>query len=180
MVSEQLVNGTKIMYDNLLFEEEKYIENRGNIYTIYDKRKMPADCSFVQDKISKSFQGVIRGFHGDNKTWKLINCLQGKIQLVTYNIDTDEKRAYILDADSSKNQSVLVPPRTLNAHQCLSNTCIFHYKWSEYYTNPEDQWSVYYNDEDISPQWDQSIHHILSERDKNSQSLMELKNHVKK
>ena len=31
-------------------------------------------------EISKSFQGVIRGFHGDNKTWKLITCLQGKIK----------------------------------------------------------------------------------------------------
>jgi dTDP-4-dehydrorhamnose 3,5-epimerase len=180
MVYALLANGTKTMYDELLIKEGKYLEDRGNIYTIYDKRKMPVDCEFVQDKISKSHQGVIRGFHGDDKTWKLINCLQGKIQLVTYNVDTDEKCVYILDADNPINRSVLVPPRTLNAHQCLSDVCIFHYKWSEYYTNPEDQWSVHYNDKDIAPQWHQNLHIIVSERDDNSQSLMELKKRVRK
>ena len=61
----------------------------------YDKRKTPHNIQFVQDKISKSFQGVIRGFHGDNETWKLISCLYGKIKLITYNIDNDKKKIYI-------------------------------------------------------------------------------------
>tara|TARA_A100001515_G_scaffold113480_1_gene94723 strand:+ start:319 stop:825 length:507 start_codon:yes stop_codon:yes gene_type:complete len=168
------------MFSDSVILEEKHFEERGSIYTIYDDRQMPVDCNFVQDKISKSFQGVIRGFHGDNKTWKLISCLQGKIKLVTYNVDSDEKTVYILDGDDPINASVLVPPRTLNAHQCLSETCIFYYKWSEYYSGSEDQWSVYYDDPDINPQWSNSIHHKISERDKSSKSLSELKRNVKR
>tara|TARA_B100000029_G_scaffold311698_1_gene304188 strand:- start:44863 stop:45372 length:510 start_codon:yes stop_codon:yes gene_type:complete len=166
------------MYNDITLVDQKHFEPRGNIYTIYDERKIPVDCTFVQDKVSKSNQGVIRGFHGDDKTWKLISCLHGKIKLVTYNIDTDEKKVYILDGDSLESTSVLVPPRTLNAHQCLSTTCIFYYKWSEYYTAPEDQWSVHYDDSDISPEWDDSLCQIVSERDRRSQSLKELKKNV--
>ena len=65
------------MYDDIVLEKDKYIEKRGNIYTIYDKRDFNLELSFVQDKVSKSFQGVIRGFHGDDTTWKLISCLHG-------------------------------------------------------------------------------------------------------
>jgi len=166
------------MYNDLTLVEQKHLEPRGNIYTIYDKRKIPVDCTFVQDKVSKSNQGVIRGFHGDEKTWKLIACLHGKIKLVTYNVDTDEKKVYILDGDSLESTSVLVPPRTLNAHQCLSTTCIFYYKWSEYYTAPKDQWSVHYNDPDISPEWEEGLFQTVSIRDQGAQSLKELKKNV--
>ena len=107
------------MSSDILITEDKYFEKRGNIYTIYDQRQVPQDISFVQDKISKSFQGTIRGFHGDNSTWKLISCLQGKVKLITFNVDTDEIKVYYLNGDDSTNISVLVPPRTLNAHQCL-------------------------------------------------------------
>lgn len=168
------------MFDSdLVITEDKFFEVRGNIYTIYDQRKLPAGLKFVQDKISKSNQGVIRGFHGDNKTWKLITCLQGKVKLITYNIDTDQKNVYLLDADSHEMTSVLVPPRVLNAHQCLSQNCTFFYKWSEFYTSPNEQWSVNYNDQDINPEWEQQFNEIVSDRDMNSQSLKELKNHVK-
>jgi dTDP-4-dehydrorhamnose 3,5-epimerase len=162
--------------NDIIYTNSKNFENRGSIYTIYDQRNI--GINFVQDKISKSNQGVIRGFHGDNSTWKLITCLYGKIKLVTYNIDTDIKNSYILDGDDKKSISVLIAPRTLNAHQCLSSHCIFHYKWSEFYTSPSDQWSVNYNDPDISPDWIQDFHDIISDRDKNSGSLKELKNKI--
>lgn len=158
---------------NRVIVKTKYFENRGSLYTIYDSKDF--EINFVQDKISKSYRGVIRGFHGDDKTWKLITCLYGKIKLVTYNIDSGIKISHILDGDDAKSISVLVPPRTLNAHQCLSDECIFHYKWSEFYTSPESQWSVNYNDSDIRPEWNGSMGDIVSDRDKNAQSLKELK-----
>lgn len=168
------------MRDDQVIITDKFFENRGSIYTIYDQRSIPEGVSFVQDKVSKSFQGVIRGFHGDSTTWKLITCLQGKIKLITYNLDKDEKIVYTIDGDDPKCQSVLIAPGTLNAHQCLSSTCIFYYKWSEFYTKPEDQWSVNYNDPQIDPQWDNSFGIIVSERDRNSKSLEELKRNVKR
>ena len=167
------------MSNNILIVEDKYFEKRGNIYTIFNTNDVPDDLTFVQDKISKSFQGVIRGFHGDNKTWKLITCLHGKVKLITYDVDNDVKNTYILDGDDKISKSVLVPPRVLNAHQCLSSNCIFYYKWSEFYTGPEDQWSVAFDDASINPDWSEEYHRIISERDINAQSLEELKNNVR-
>jgi dTDP-4-dehydrorhamnose 3,5-epimerase len=155
------------------FKKSKYFEDRGSLYTIYDHKDFNID--FVQDKISKSNQGVIRGFHGDDKTWKLITCLYGRLKLITYDVDTDVKEEYILDGDDKESVSILVPPRVLNGHQCLSSHCIFHYKWSHYYTGPENQWSVNYNDSDINPQWNLDIGGIISNRDINAGSLRELK-----
>jgi dTDP-4-dehydrorhamnose 3,5-epimerase len=166
------------MHDNVEIKENKFFEKRGNIYTIFNANDIPYDLTFVQDKISKSFQGVIRGFHGDNITWKLITCLHGKVKLVTYDVDSDKKCSYILDGDSPTNRSILVPPRTLNAHQCLSSNCIFYYKWSEFYTGPDDQWSVRYDDPSINPEWETQYHEIVSDRDKNALSLEELKRNV--
>lgn len=157
--------------------KNKFFEDRGSIYTIFDSRDF--DVHFVQDKISKSYQGVIRGFHGDNETWKLITCLHGNLKLITYNIDTDEKIEYNLDGESKDSISILVPPRVLNAHQCLSPLCIFHYKWSHFYTGPENQWSVNYNDTTINPEWNLSLirydfESAISERDQKAASLLDL------
>lgn len=160
-----------------LYYNNKFIDHRGSIYTIYDSKTYP--IVFVQDKITKSHFGTIRGFHGDNKTWKLITCIYGIIKLIIYDIDNNIKQEYILDSNSKESLSVLVPPRFLNAHQCLTETCVFHYKWSEFYTPPEDQWSVVYNDTDIAPDWE-DIPTIISDRDKYSKTLQELKQWINK
>lgn len=169
----------KVTTVNSIIYSDKYFEERGNIYTIYDDRDPELHpVRFVQDKISKSHRGVVRGFHGDNRTWKLITCLHGTVLLITYDVLTDKKNRYVLDGNSKQSVSVLVPPSTLNAHQCLTEDCIFHYKWSEYYTSPEDQWSVNYNDKEINPQWENPVT-IVSDRDIQSGTLQELREKIK-
>lgn len=157
------------MLTDIVILHDKYKESRGDIYTLYDSRDFDNSIKFVQDKISKSYKGVIRGFHGDRTTWKLITCLHGRIKLVTYDLYSSTKKEYILDGDDDLCQTVLIGPRTLNAHQALTD-CIFYYKWSEYYTGPDDQISIYYNDPTINPYWE-NIPVIVSERDKNADLL---------
>tara|TARA_R110002020_G_scaffold130106_3_gene291196 strand:- start:2838 stop:3332 length:495 start_codon:yes stop_codon:yes gene_type:complete len=158
---------------NELYKNSKHFENRGSIYTIYKSEDFGID--FKQDKISKSYQGVIRGFHADKHISKLITCLHGKVRFITYDFKTDKKQDYTLDGDSKTSESVLIPADTLNAHQCLSAVCIFHYKWSDYYQGTKDQRVVYFNDADIDPQWSEEFNFIVAERDENAPSLKELK-----
>tara|TARA_R100001086_G_scaffold81075_2_gene39733 strand:- start:1082 stop:1576 length:495 start_codon:yes stop_codon:yes gene_type:complete len=153
--------------------KSKYFENRGSIYSLYKEKNFKVN--FVEDKISKSYQGVIRGFHSDENTWKLINCIHGKVKLVTYDLEKDVRNSYILDGDSENSVSVLISPNTLNAHQCLSSMCVFHYKWSDYYKGTCNQKSVYYNDPDINPKWDDKFGIIVSKRDMLADSLQKLK-----
>lgn len=160
-----------------IYTNNKFYDHRGSIYTIYDSRA--CGISFVQDKVTRSTMGTIRGFHGDNETWKLISCLYGKLKLITYDLDKHLKKEYILNADDDKNISILVPPKCLNAHQCISDECLFYYKWSKFYKEPEQQWSVNYNDRDINPNWDTSLGVIVSERDSNAKSLKDLIERIK-
>jgi dTDP-4-dehydrorhamnose 3,5-epimerase len=161
-----------------IYKNNKFIDHRGIIYTIYDKQEHLIE--FVQDKITKSKYGTIRGFHGDSKTWKLITCLHGKIKLVTFDLKDYLKKEYILDSDDIDNTSILVSPNSINAHQCLTDLCIFHYKWSEFYTQPEQQWTINYNDPDINAGWDESMPVVISDRDRNGISLQNFINNNNK
>jgi|TARA_R100000742_G_C4276876_1_gene98272 dTDP-4-dehydrorhamnose 3,5-epimerase len=159
-----------------IIEHSKFLEPRGEIYTIYDDRQI--DIPFKQDKASISYKGVVRGFHGDADTYKLITCLDGVIQLVVHDVDENYTQTFVLNANSDNLRTVLVPPRHLNAHQCLSKSCIFMYKWSEYYTSPEDQWSVNYNDQEIRPKWKVPVT-MVSDRDVSAGSLQDLREKIK-
>ena len=92
-------------------------------------------------------------------------------KLVTFDLKDYLKKEYILDSDDIDNTSILVSPNSINAHQCLTDLCIFHYKWSEFYTQPEQQWTINYNDPDINAGWDESMPVIISDRDRNGISL---------
>jgi dTDP-4-dehydrorhamnose 3,5-epimerase len=47
---------------------------------------------FLQDDISVSHKNVLRGIHGDNKTYKLVSCLYGEFQLIVVNNNPESKK----------------------------------------------------------------------------------------
>lgn len=139
------------------FNEEEY------------KKILPS--SFVQDDISVSHRHVLRGLHGDTKTWKLIQCLHGSIILavVDYRNPTDTKFSWETFCLNDKNRyQVLVPPNFANGHLCLSDSCIFSYKQTEYYTGVSGQFSLAWNDKRIGIKWPIK-NPLLSERDTHEQ-----------
>lgn len=146
-----------------------YPDKRGEVYPSWKKEWFGLD--FVEDRFSRSTKGVIRGFHGDSTTWKLCFCVFGKLELVTWSIKDQTKQVFILDCQ--EKQQVLVPPDFLNAHQCLSNECILHYKWTHPYSGQENQWSIYYNDPTINHKWSLQPT-IVSERDLAAPKLQEV------
>ena len=160
-----------------VFTFDKHHESRGSAYTFFDEREI-SQPKFVQDKVSVSNYGVVRGFHGDESTWKLVTCIHGAFRLVVYDVDAGYKQAITLRSSSDMQKSVLIPPRHLNAHQCLTDECVFLYKWSEFYKGPEAQWSVHHDDPEIFPDWPTLITEV-SERDRNAGTLKELKDSLK-
>ena len=68
---------------------------RGKYIETYNKKiytNSGIKLNFVQDDVSISKKNVLRGIHGDNKTWKLISCLHGKFLLVVVNNDKKSKK----------------------------------------------------------------------------------------
>jgi len=109
---------------------------------------------------------VLRGIHGDGKTWKLITCLYGSFYFVVVNNDpnSDEYKKSISFTLSDRNRlQILVPPNFGNGHLVTSDEAIFHYKQTTTYDR-SSQFTIKWNDPEYSIWWPTQSP-ILSERD---------------
>lgn len=160
----------KMLKDVLLVQPEVFEDHRGKYVEIYNEDEYShkwVEQHFVQDDISVSSHNVLRGVHGDDRTWKLISCLYGRIYLVVVNCDPlspqfKQWRSVVI-SDRNRYQ-VLVPPKYGNGHLVLSDTAIFFYKQSAYY-NSKNQFTIKWNDPTFNIWWP-CTNPILSKRDK--------------
>jgi len=155
-----------------IFEDFRgqYVETYNEkLYTEAIKRMTGHEVKFIADDISTSPKNVLRGIHGDSKTWKLIDCLHGRIYVVIVNCDEESKNFTKWEAftlTDRNRQQVLVPPKFGTSHLVLSNKAIFHYKQSTYYDpGVLRQFTYRYNDSKFNIRWPIE-NPILSERDK--------------
>lgn len=153
----------------LLVKPEVFEDFRGQYVQTYAEAQYQAlgiDVKFVEDDISVSRQNVLRGIHGDGRTWKLVSCLYGSFYLVVVNCDekssTFGKWVSFTLSDQNRHQ-VLIPPRHGNGHLVLSDSAIFHYKQSEYY-NPSGQFTYRWDDPRLKIWWP-NRNPIVSRRD---------------
>jgi len=165
-IVKEITKSEKIK-DLLSIKLDTFQDYRGEIWTVYSEEY--TDLKFVADKITISRFGVLRGLHGDPHTAKLIACLSGQIQLAVLDLRKDSETYgnvetfLISDYDPTV---VIVPAGCVNAHLCLSDKCVFYYKWSEHYKGPDEQVTIAWDDPELNIDW-VIDNPILSERDKN-------------
>jgi len=161
--------------DLFILKLDTFQDFRGEIWTIYSKEY--SDLNYVTDKITISRFGVLRGFHGDPHTAKLVTCLSGQFQLAVADLressDTYGQSETFLISDNEPT-IVFIPAGCVNAHLCLSDKCVFYYKWSEEYDGPDSQATVMWNDPVLDVDW-VIKNPILSERDKNGKPYKEIR-----
>lgn len=128
-----------------------FIDHRGYYVETYNKHfflSRGINIDFLQDDISVSKKNVLRGIHGDEKTWKLISCFYGSFQLIVVNNDNTSREymkweSFILSAEN--RYQILVPPKFGNGHLVLSDLAIFHYKQNTQYDR-SSQFTIKWND----------------------------------
>lgn len=153
----------------LLIKLDVFKDHRGEYVETYDEdlyRENGIDVKFVEDDISISRKGVLRGIHSDSEAWKLVSCLWGKFYLVIVNCDSDSKdfgKWQHFTLSDSNRQQVLAPPKHGVAHLVLSDKTIFHYKQSAHY-DPSRQSTYQWNDPRFNIPWPIKKP-ILSKRD---------------
>ena len=81
-----------------IYTPDIYTDFRGDLWTLWHKDKFEPKLDFNHDKVSTSRHNVLRGIHGDNKSWKLITCLTGEIYLVV--VDNRPESSNYLKWDS--------------------------------------------------------------------------------
>ena len=157
-----MINGVVIR------EQDAFTDYRGDLYTVWKDGDF--DLNFNHDKVSTSRKHVLRGIHGDNKSWKLVTCLYGEIYFVIVDnresSDTFLQWEWMMLTDRNRKQ-VLIPPGVGNGFLVMSHRSVFHYKWSYEgeYPDVDQQFTIKWNDPIVGVDWPID-NPILSRRDK--------------
>ena len=163
------INNDRKLKEIKYFHSKVFKDSRGKIWTSWDKNFF-RNIRFNLDKFTTSKKNVLRGFHVDTKSWKLVTCLKGEILsvIVDYRKNSKNYLKYTKIKMSEKNRiSVLIPPNFLNSWLCISKECLYQYKYSfkGKYNDVKDQISIKWNDPKINFRWPIKKP-ILSKRDK--------------
>lgn len=147
-----------------------FSDHRGNIYTTF-RRDFLGDINgaFDHDKFSHSKKNVLRGFHADYKSQKIVTCVYGKILQVFCDYRSNSEtylNVYSKILHHSDLMSFYVPVGVLNAYYVMSERAVYHYKYDYVgeYADVEDQITVAWNNPLINFNWPVK-QPILSERD---------------
>tara|TARA_R110000824_G_scaffold89658_1_gene219628 strand:- start:2767 stop:3279 length:513 start_codon:yes stop_codon:yes gene_type:complete len=154
-----------------LVDLPKYEDHRGFLTSFWT----PEIGEFQEDRCSVSNRNVLRGLHGDAVTDKLIVVLSGEVEFFATpylkdNPNFGEKTFITLSGKTP--QAIYLPKGFVNGHLCLSEECVFFYKWSHYYNGVDAQVSVSYDDAYLNIPWSISSP-VLSDRDKHTSTSFE-------
>lgn len=171
-------NGSKLPNVKIV-QPSTYHEYRGSITTTYHSdyydRLLPAEdrndgLKFKHDRYSKSKKNVLRGLHYDDKTWKLVSCIHGKIYLVVLDVRPKQPNygkweSFVISPETGTQ--VLIPPMFANGHFVMDDDSIFYYKmaYKGEYNDVANQQTIVFNDKRFNIDWPIE-NPILSKRDK--------------
>jgi dTDP-4-dehydrorhamnose 3,5-epimerase len=146
--------------DLLLIEPDVFGDARGFFLETYNEaRYAQAGLAqrFVQDNLSLSRRGILRGLHFQNPhpQGKLVQVLQGEVWDVA--VDIRERsptfgRWHAVQLSGENKQQLWVPPGFAHGFLVLSDTALFHYKCTEVYS-PRDEWTLRWDDPEIGIRW---------------------------
>ena len=173
MAIEFDIKESKIIKGVYIVTPNKFRDLRGEIWTAFTSevidRLLPNDVKFIHDKFIYSKKNVIRGIHGDMKTYKLATCVFGEVHQVVVDCREDSPtylqwEKFVINMDNQ--ELILVPPGVGNSHYVSSDGAVYYYKcaYNGKYADAEDQFTYAWNDERIGIDWPTN-NPILSERD---------------
>ena len=157
----------------LLFRPAPHVDQRGFFCRTFDADAMGAagldPAAFVQDSLSRSARGVIRGLHtrrGDGEA-KLVRCSYGAIFDVI--VDLRPASATYLNWESfelrdSEQVSLYIPAGCAHGFQALTEPADVSYRINRAHDPAEDV-SIAFDDPDLAIPWPLPVA-IRSERDR--------------
>lgn len=136
-----------------LIVPDRFEDHRGTYMELYDSQNFKEVTSevFVQDDISVSRRGVLRGLHGDWETTKLVTVLKGSgYALIADNRpDSPTYKKWQSFCLSDKNRKMLLlPPGIGNSILALEDEIVYFYKQNTHFIDGK-QFTIKWND----PEW---------------------------
>jgi dTDP-4-dehydrorhamnose 3,5-epimerase len=164
----------------LLIEPRVFEDNRGHFFETYQEKRysefgLPA--RFVQDNLSFSRQGVLRGLHYQlgRPQGKLVWAVQGSIFDVVVDIRKSSPhfgKSTSIVLDSKDYRQLYVPEGFAHGFYVLSEWAVVIYKCTDYY-EPREERGVYWNDPALKIHWPGKAP-ILSDKDEDYPRLSDI------
>lgn len=144
----------------IVIEPKVFKDDRGYFMETYQQqryREAGIEDAFVQDNMSRSTKGVLRGLHFqiDQAQGKLIYVTRG----IVFDVAVDIRKgsptfgqyySHILSEDN--HRQMYIPPGFAHGFCVLSDVADFGYKCSDYYA-PEHERTVRFDDPAIGIEW---------------------------
>ena len=165
----------------LIIKPDVFGDDRGYFFETYSKRKYAEygiEEDFVQDNISKSLKGTIRGLHyqvGDKAQGKLCHVIKGKVLDVAVDIRFDSPtfgQYFSIELTGEDKTQLWIPPGFAHGFSVLSDEVLFVYKCTNYYSKPDDR-AILYNDPQLNIDW-KVENPIVSEKDLKAKLINEI------
>lgn len=164
----------------LVLEPKVFGDRRGYFLETWNrKRYMEFGIveDFVQDNLSLSRGGVVRGLHFQHPhtQGKLVYVLQGEVFDVAVDIRKDSPtfgrwEGTLLSGENKRQ--VYIPEGFAHGFCVLGESALFAYKCTDYYA-PEAEGGILWNDPEIGIEWPVSDP-VLSDKDRTYPTLREL------
>ena len=164
----------------LLIEPKVFGDSRGFFMELWNQERYQAaglNVSFVQDNLSRSRHGTLRGLHyqNPNPQGKLVYVLEGEVFDVAVDIRPDSPTfgrwvGYTLSAEN--HRQLYIPPGLAHGFCVTSETALFAYKCTDFY-RPAYEGSIAWDDPQLAIPWPVS-EPLLSDRDRNAPRLCDV------
>ncbi len=163
-----------------LIEPDVYTDDRGSfaeLWNVRDYGHHGLEAAFVQDNLSRSREGVLRGLHFQNPRpqGKLISVLKGAVYDVVVDVraEADTFGAWegqVLSAENARQ--LYVPEGYAHGFVATSSEVLFHYKCTDFY-HPEADRGIRWDDPALAIDWP-TEDPILSAKDAGAPALEEM------
>ncbi len=165
-VQNSPLSGVTVIYPNVLHDE------RGYFFEAFSKKRYAeicGDAEFVQDNVSESVKGTIRGLHyqvGEFAQGKLCKVLSGKVIDVAVDIRFGSPtfgQYFAVELSDENSAQLWIPPGFAHGFSVLSERAVFHYKCTNYYSKPHER-AIRFNDPSLQIDW-RVPSPVISEKD---------------
>lgn len=163
-----------------LIEPAVHADPRGYFFELHHQARfeqMGLAEALVQDNVSRSRQGVLRGLHFQAPAWqgKLVSVLQGEIFDVAVDLRRDSPsfgQWHGVTLSEENHRQLWVPPGFAHGFCVTSDEARVLYKCSAFY-DPAQEHTLLWNDPDLGISWPVA-HPLVSDKDARGKRLRDL------
>lgn len=156
-----------------LIEPDVFGDDRGWFKELFNQQAFESiglgHLNFVQDNLSKSNRGTLRGMHFQAPPFtqgKLVTVMEGRVLDMVVDIRKGSPtygQHYAVELDASKHNMLYVPEGMAHGFQVLTDQCLFFYKCTNLYA-PDAEGGLAWDDPALNLPWE-DIAPILSKKD---------------